>query len=97
MSAPGDSLQRGIKAISCCGSSLWPLKLPLCGSPICYLATGLLEEEGAGMSCGAQEGHPTPFPDPFSKALSSPLPAHPQAPTAGSAGLRHGPREGPET
>lgn len=38
--APGDSLQRGIKAISCHRSSLWPLKLPHSGSPICYLATG---------------------------------------------------------
>lgn len=87
---------RGIKAISCCGSSLWPLKLPLCSSPICYLATGLLEEEGAVMSCGAQEGHPTPFPDPESP--QSPLsPLTLQAPTPGSAGLRHGPWEGPET
>lgn len=40
--APGASLQRGIKAISCRGSSLWPFKLPHSSSPICYLATGSL-------------------------------------------------------
>lgn len=48
------------------------------------------------MGCGAREGHPTPFPDPESP--QSPLsPLTPQAPTPGSVGLRHGPREGPET
>lgn len=71
--APGDSLQRGIKAISCHGSSLWPLKLPHSGSPICYLATGPWEEEGAVRICGAQEGSPHPFPDPERNIHHSPL------------------------
>lgn len=71
--APGDSLQRGIKAISCHGSSLWPLKLPHSGSPICYLATGPWEEEGAVRSCGAEEGRPHPFPDPERNIHHSPL------------------------
>lgn len=96
MPAPGESLQRGIKAISCRGSSLWPLKLLHSGSPICYLATEPLQEEGAVRSCGAQEGPPAPFSDPESP--QSPLPQLTlQAPTPGSAGLPHGPWEGPET
>lgn len=40
--APGDSPQRGIKAISCHESSLQPLKLPHSGSSIRFLATGPL-------------------------------------------------------
>lgn len=90
--APGDSLQRGIKAISCHESSLQPLKLPHSGSSIRFLATGPLEEEGAGRQAlqGPRKAIPTLFPDPESLSALPTL-LTPQAPTPGSVGLMHGP------
>lgn len=90
--APGDSLQRGIKAISCHESSLQPLKLPHSGSSIRFLATGPLEEEGAGKQAlqGPRKAIPTLFPDPESLSALPTL-LTPQAPTPGSVGLMHGP------